>query len=113
MADNSYAQLIDDYENGILVEPGETLTQYIDRMGGVDYKADGGSIGIEVLFTDKMKNGGRVPMVSGGALKAIGSGIMKMFSKGDDALDLSFLVQNSCACKPTGKCEILYAHFFW
>ena len=53
MADNSYAQLIDDYENGILVEPGETLTQYIDRMGGVDYKADGGSIGIEVLFQPK------------------------------------------------------------
>jgi len=53
MADNSYAQLIDDYENGILVEPGETLTQYIDRMGGVDYKADGGAIGIEVLFQPK------------------------------------------------------------
>ncbi len=62
MADNSYAQLIDDYENGILVEPGETLTQYIDRMGGVDYKADGGSIGIEVLFEPKREEyqtGGR------------------------------------------------------
>ena len=62
MADNSYAQLIDDYENGILVEPGETLTQYIDRMGGVDYKADGGSIGIEVLFQPKREEyqtGGR------------------------------------------------------
>jgi len=41
------------------------------------------------LFKEKMANGGRVPMVSGGALKAIGSGIMKMFSKGDDALDLA------------------------
>jgi len=53
MADNSYGQLIDDYENGILVEPGESLTDYIKRMGGVDYKADGGSIGIEVLFQPK------------------------------------------------------------
>ena len=66
MADNSYAQLIDDYENGILVEPGETLTQYIDRMGGVDYKADGGSIGIEVLFTEKKADGGRVGLFMGG-----------------------------------------------
>jgi len=36
-----------------------------------------------------LKDGGRVPMVSGGALKAIGSGIMKLFSKGDDAVDLA------------------------
>ena len=80
MADNSYAQLIDDYENGILVEPGETLTQYIDRMGGVDYKADGGSIGIEVLFTDKEP---RTKMVSGGFLKGIGS----FFKAGKDKID--------------------------
>ena len=56
MADNSYGQLIDDYEEGILVEPGESLTDYIKRMGGVNYptkKADGGSIGIEVLFEPK------------------------------------------------------------
>ena len=56
MADNSYEQLIDDYENGFLVEPGESLTNYIKRMGGVNYptkKADGGSIGIEVLFQPK------------------------------------------------------------
>ena len=66
MADNSYGQLIDDYENGILVEPGESLTDYIKRMGGVDYKADGGSIGIEVLFTEKKADGGRVGLFMGG-----------------------------------------------
>jgi len=65
MADNSYEQLIDDYENGFLVEPGESLTNYIKRMGGVNYptkKADGGSIGIEVLFQPKREEyqtGGR------------------------------------------------------
>ena len=66
MADNSYGQLIDDYEEGILVEPGESLTDYIKRMGGVDYKADGGSIGIEVLFTEKKADGGRVGLFMGG-----------------------------------------------
>ena len=66
MADNSYGQLIDDYEKGILVEPGESLTDYIKRMGGVDYKADGGSIGIEVLFTEKKADGGRVGLFMGG-----------------------------------------------
>ena len=56
MSDNSYAQLIDDFDAGIQVLEGETLTEYIKRMGGVDYesKADGGAIGIEVLFKDKM-----------------------------------------------------------
>jgi hypothetical protein len=42
--ENSYEQLIDDYNNGILVEAGESLTDYIKRMGGVDYKAKGGII---------------------------------------------------------------------
>tara|TARA_R100001163_G_scaffold1039_2_gene1602 strand:- start:1944 stop:3620 length:1677 start_codon:yes stop_codon:yes gene_type:complete len=58
MAENSYAQLIDDFEKGINVLKGETLTEYIKRMGGVDYesKADGGAIGIEVLFGPKRKN---------------------------------------------------------
>jgi hypothetical protein len=66
MADNSYAQLIDDFEKGINVLKGESLTDYIKRMGGVDYesKADGGAIGIEVLF--KKKNGGRVGLENGG-----------------------------------------------
>src|SRR5210317_867719 len=90
MADYDYGQLIDDFELGVDVMPDEDLTAYIERRRReFESKADGGSIGIEVLFTDKMKDGGRVPMVSGGALKAIGSGIMKMFSKGDDVVDLA------------------------
>jgi hypothetical protein len=47
MANNSYAQLIDDFEAGLLVIEGESLTDYIKRMGGVDYesKANGGIMG--------------------------------------------------------------------
>ena len=56
MAENSYAQLIDDFENGINVLKGETLTEYIKRMGGVDYNAHGGSVGIEILFSPKRKD---------------------------------------------------------
>ena len=43
-SENSYEQLIDDFENGIMVLEDETLSEYIKRMGGVDYnsKADGG-----------------------------------------------------------------------
>ncbi len=68
MAENSYAQLIDDFDKGINVLQGETLTEYIKRMGGVDYesKADGGAIGIEVLFgpkRDKFAEGGWNPGV--------------------------------------------------
>ena len=50
MANNSYAQLIDDFEKGILVIEGESLTDYIKRMGGVDYesKANGGIMGYAV-----------------------------------------------------------------
>ena len=55
MAENSYAQLIDDFENGINVLKGETLTEYIKRMGGVDYES--------------RADGGRVGMLSGGLLK--------------------------------------------
>ena len=56
MAENSYAQLIDDFENGINVLKGETLTEYIKRMGCVDYNAHGGSVGIEILFSPKRKD---------------------------------------------------------
>ena len=47
MDNNSYAQLIDDFEAGLLVLEGESLTDYITRMGGVDYesKANGGIMG--------------------------------------------------------------------
>ena len=64
MADNSYAQLIDDFDAGIQVLEGETLTEYIKRMGGVDYNAHGGSVGIEVLFNKK--DGGRIGLQTGG-----------------------------------------------
>ena len=86
MTSEEYGQYIDDFELGADVMPGESLTDYIDRRRReFESKADGGSIGIEVLFTDKMKDGGRVPMVSGGALK----GIMNLFKRGgDDAVDL-------------------------
>jgi hypothetical protein len=90
MTSEEYGQYIDDFEMGIDVDPTETLTDYIERRRReFDSKADGGSIGIEVLFTDKMANGGRVPMLSGGALKTATSGIMKLFGKGDDAVDLA------------------------
>ena len=88
--DYDYAQLLDDFELGADVMPGEELTEYIERRRReFESKADGGSIGIEVLFKEKMANGGRVPMVSGGALKTAASGIMKLFGKGDDAVDLA------------------------
>ena len=86
MTSEEYGQYIDDFELDVDVMPGESLTDYIERRRReFESKADGGSIGIEVLFTDKMKDGGRVPMVSGGALK----GIMNLFKRGgDDAVDL-------------------------
>ena len=49
--ENSYEQLIDDYNNGILVQAGESLTDYISRMGGVNYpdkKADGGIMRVDL-----------------------------------------------------------------
>ena len=83
MTSEEYGQYIDDFELGADVMPGESLTEYIERRRReFESKADGGSIGIEVLFRDKKADGGRVPMVSGGALKSIGSGIMKLFGKG-------------------------------
>ena len=50
MDNNSYAQLIDDFEKGLLVIEGESLTDYITRMGGVDYdaKANGGIMGYAI-----------------------------------------------------------------
>ena len=78
MADYDYGQLIDDFELGVDVMPDEDLTAYIERRRReFESKADGGSIGIEVLFTDKMKNGGRVPAVSGGFLKLLAEGAAK------------------------------------
>jgi len=55
MTSEEYGQYIDDFEMGIDVGPDETLTQYIERRRReFDSKADGGSIGIEVLFGPKV-----------------------------------------------------------
>jgi len=54
MTSEEYGQLIDDFELGADVGPDETLTQYIERRRReFESKANGGSIGIEVLFTEK------------------------------------------------------------
>ena len=54
MTSEEYGQYIDDFELGADVMPGESLTDYIERRRReFESKADGGSIGIEVLFTDK------------------------------------------------------------
>ena len=78
MTSEEYGQLIDDFELGADVGPDETLTQYIERRRReFESKADGGSIGIEVLFRDKKAYGGRVPAVSGGFLKLLLEGAQK------------------------------------
>ena len=87
----TYADVIDAYNADNMGY--SSLTDYIkdqnikikeiemDPIGDMrrifESKADGGSIGIEVLFTDKMKNGGRVPAVSGGFLKLLAEGTAK------------------------------------
>ena len=51
--DYDYGQLLDDFELGADVMPGEELTEYIERRRReFESKADGGSIGIEVLFKE-------------------------------------------------------------
>ena len=87
MTSDEYAQYIDDFELDVDVMPGESLTDYIERRRReFESKADGGSIGIEVLFMDKEP---RTKMVSGGFLKSIGKGIGSLFGKGDDAVDIA------------------------
>jgi hypothetical protein len=58
-------------------EFGEAVRKAMEQTKNFESKADGGSIGIEVLFTDKMKNGGRVPAVSGGFMKLLLEGAQK------------------------------------
>ena len=54
MTSEEYGQYIDDFELDVDVMPGESLTEYIERRRReFDSKADGGSIGIEVLFGPK------------------------------------------------------------
>ena len=67
MTSDEYAKYIDDFELDVDVMPGESLTEYIERRRReFESKADGGSIGIEVLFKEKMKEGGRVGLFMGG-----------------------------------------------
>ena len=70
MTSEEYGQYIDDFELGADVMPGESLTDYIERRRReFENKADGGVIGIEVKIADEMAKGGRVGLLSGGALK--------------------------------------------
>ena len=83
MTSDEYAKILDDFELNAPgdVMPGESLTEYIERRRReFESKADGGSIGIEVLFMDKEP---RTKMVSGGFLKGIGS----LFKGGKDKID--------------------------
>ena len=45
----------------------EDLMGLLDYLDSIKGKADGGAIGIEVLFTDKKANGGRVNFANGGS----------------------------------------------
>ncbi len=82
--DYDYGQLLDDFELGADVMPGEELTDYIERRRReFESKADGGIIGIEVKIADEMAKGGRVGLFSGGALK----GLANLFKGGKDKID--------------------------
>ena len=71
-----YEDVIDAYEAGIGVEEGDSLTDYIKKNNikiiniepfrPTESKADGGSVGIEILFKEKMKDGGRAGFFMGG-----------------------------------------------
>jgi len=76
---NSYNESLKDL-------PVKDLEDMLDFLDQALEKADGGSIGIEVLFMDKEP---RTKMLSGGFLKSIGKGIGSLFGKGDDAVDLA------------------------
>ena len=86
MTSEEYGQYIDDFEMGIDVGPDETLTQYIERRRReFESKADGGAIGIEVLFKPKRQNffmGG--PALEGQALSIYTS--MKDYGATDQAI---------------------------
>ena len=83
MTSEEYGQYIDDFELGADVMPGESLTEYIERRRReFESKADGGVIGIEVKIADEMAKGGRVGLVSGGALK----GLASLFKAGKDKI---------------------------
>ena len=81
-------------------EFGEAVKEAMEQTKKFESKADGGAIGIEILFQDKMANGGRAGYVSGGAaLKLLEKGKegiaslynagKSIFSKGDDVVDIA------------------------
>ena len=86
MTSEEYGQYIDDFELDVDVMPGESLTEYIERRRReFESKADGGSIGIEVLFKPKRQNffmGG--PALEGQALSIYNS--MKDYGATDQAI---------------------------
>ena len=83
MTSEEYGQYIDDFELGADVMPGESLTEYIERRRReFESKADGGVIGIDVKIAAEMAKGGRVGLVSGGALK----GLASLFKAGKDKI---------------------------
>ncbi len=86
MTSEEYGQYIDDFELDVDVMPGESLTEYIERRRReFESKADGGSIGIEVLFKPKRQNffmGG--PALEGQALSIYNS--MKGYGATDQAI---------------------------
>ena len=85
-ADNMGYSTLTDYIKGQNIKIKEIEMDPIGDMQKIfENKADGGSIGIEVLFKEKMANGGRVPMLSGGFLK----GLASLFKGGDKAADLA------------------------
>ena len=71
-------------------EFGEAVKEAMEQTKNFESKADGGSIGIEVLFTDKMKDGGRAgffmggPALEGQALSIYNS--MKAYGETDQAI---------------------------
>ena len=71
-------------------EFGEAVKEAMEQTKNFESKADGGAIGIEVLFTDKMKDGGRAgffmggPALEGQALAIYNS--MKAYGEADQAI---------------------------
>ena len=80
-SENSYAQLLDDYENGVQVIEGETFDEYQKRMGGIDYNAYGGLTGMgyangggigSMMKPKKKKKKSNEPVVQGGVDNYLG-----------------------------------------
>ena len=85
-------------------EFGEAVKEAMEQTKKFESKADGGAIGIEILFQDKMANGGRAGYVSGGAalklLEKGKEGIASLYSAGKGKFD-EFVETMSQSKKPT------------